>query len=232
MPESQDWEDITGLVFPGLQENSKATIDFQEEQDYVPEQRYEDQEPILPYNTSGEDNDIHAGFIRIAYTASSSSTVTDGNVDTTTTTTQNSTGQYLENNEIMTEECEGNIGEALNEWITYSMAQTNFSFKYGGNRLHFESEPEESERDIRNEFTIKGSDKNEGIKYYSATRTDESRGTHLIGSLFSFGNVDIDEIASLSNWTGGNITSMPSDYNFYSQEDDMWNPENMSETWE
>ncbi len=206
-PDRQSKSDINALTFIGMDTNPKIKIDFDEETDFTPEQRYADQEPILPYtdsNDSGAKNDIHAGFVRIGTNARSSTTIKGGEVTVNTTVEKNGIGNYLENFSIMPDR-EDDIAAAMNGWIDYSKATAKFSYTYGGKKQYYEKlaagsdiAPNQSahrEKDPRKEFVLRDHDGNEGIKSYSASRTDKTRGTH--GGNFGHSNIDLNAINEL-----------------------------------
>lgn len=244
-PGAQSFDDISGLVFTGMQDNAKMKTSFEEETDFVPEQYYADQEPVLPYrdsSESGENNDIHAGFVHIGYTARSSSNVSSGGVSTSESVVQNSTGRYLENFGIMPD-MEDDIARAMNDWLEYSRAKAEFSYAYGGEAGFFEKRAEESspdpaynqDADIREELVLKDYDGDEGVKNFNVTRTSEDRGSHLNSSIFEFGNVDFSDVGNLPSIITTFEMSQPGtmyDSGGDGAEYDSWNIMNYNDDWQ
>ncbi|MHC4870851.1 MAG: hypothetical protein ACYTFY_03305 [Planctomycetota bacterium] len=243
-PGVQDFDQIQNLVFTGMTSNERMDVSFSEENDYTPEQYYSDQEPVLPYTDSseaGEENDIHAGFVRIGYTSRSVSNISAGEVTTEESTVLNSTGQYLENYGISPDR-EDDVAEALNGWIDYSRVTANFSYTYGGEAAHFEERAAEyapdsgqyEARNFRDSFVLRDYDGEEGLKSFSAAKTDEDRGSHQNSNTFEPDNVELSEIRDLPGIA--TTFQMQSPGSMYSsggdgQDYDSWDVLNFSSDW-
>ncbi len=171
--------DIRDRYFLGMQDERHA-IDFSEEENVALAQSYEDEEPILPFDSR---DDIHAGFVRIENPrVVSEITVEDGEVVTTERVQRTRMGGYLNDFGIMSSEQatsegrEGDMATLLGDWLTYSRARVRYGYTYGGPSLP--GEEAGTGRDLRQEFVLRGLDGEEGIVYYSATRTGQDHGSH------------------------------------------------------
>ena len=178
-PGEQTTDDIRDRYFLGM-DDERHDIDFSEEENVALEQSYEDEEPILPFDSR---DDIHAGFVRIENPrVVSEITVEDGEIVTTEHVQRTQIGSYLNDFGIMSSEQatsegrEGDMTTLLGDWLTYSRVRVRYGYTYGGPTLP--GEETGTGGDLRQEFVLRGLDGEEGIVYYSATRTGQDHGSH------------------------------------------------------
>ncbi|MHC4883767.1 MAG: hypothetical protein ACYTGH_01635 [Planctomycetota bacterium] len=202
-PDAQSLDDVQAYVFEQVSNTGNANIQigFSEEEDYIPDQDYATEEPVLPYGEGGLDgeNDLHAGLVLLSYRVEQSSSIQGGQVEVTETVHTTNEGRILEDNRII-DALEEDMAVLLNDWLTYSRANARFSYAY--------DEDQSSSSDLQGTFTL-GREGVDGITYLSATRKLDmggepiTRGEHHATGDISFGDASIDVEPF------GQITSVP-----------------------